>query len=219
MCGRYTLRASADVLSAEFHLTVVPPMRARYNVAPTQDVAVVTDARPTEVQLFRWGLVPGWAKDLAIGNKLINARSETLAEKPSFRTALKRRRCLVLADGFYEWRADGKRKTPIFIHRDSDAPFAIAGLWEVWKAPDGALVHSCTLVTTQPNALMAQYHDRMPVILPPAARARWLAAGALSDEELGALLVPYSGEDLVAHPVSPIVNMPANDVPACIAPA
>jgi putative SOS response-associated peptidase YedK len=218
MCGRYTLRASPQVLAEEFGLVDIPRLRPRFNIAPTQEVAVVADERPQALQLFRWGLVPGWAKDLSVGNRMINARAETVAEKPSFRTALRRRRCLVLADGFFEWRADGKRKTPIYIRKQTQRPFPIAGLWEVWKSPEGGEVRSCTLITTRPNALMENYHDRMPVVLDAAGARRWLSPGALGPEELDALLVPYGGEDLVAHPVLPLVNIPANDVPACIEP-
>ncbi len=219
MCGRYTLRANADVLSSEFHLTQVPPTTPRYNVAPSQQVAVVTAAEPTRLQHFRWGLVPSWAKDPAIGNRMINARSESLAEKPSFRTALKRRRCLVLADGFYEWFAEGKRKTPIFVHREGHRPFAFAGLWGSWQAPGGEVLHSCTFATTAPNALMSRYHDRMPAILTADTYAAWLADGALESDALDRLLVPYAADDLVAYPVSTLVNAPANDVPACVVPA
>ncbi|MCI0570661.1 MAG: SOS response-associated peptidase [Myxococcaceae bacterium] len=219
MCGRYTLRTDPEVLAQVFDLTEAPRLQPRFNIAPTQDVAVLAGDQPSRVQLFRWGLVPSWAKDPAIGNKMINARGETLAEKPSFRTALKKRRCLVLADGFFEWRPDGKRKTPMYIRKASEQPFAIAGLWETWRAPDGAELRSCTLITTQPSAMVAQIHDRMPVLLAPATWARWLGPEALAPEELAALLVPYDGEDLVAYPVSALVNMPANDVPACIRPA
>lgn len=220
MCGRYTLRANADVLSSEFHLTQVPPTTPRYNVAPSQRVAVVTAEEPGRMQHFRWGLVPSWAKDLAIGNRMINARSESLAEKPSFRSALKRRRCLVLADGFYEWFAEGKRKTPIFVHREGHRPFAFAGLWESWRPPDeGEVIHSCTFATVPPNALMSRYHDRMPAILTADTYGAWLSDGELAPELRERLLVPYAAEDLIAHPVSTLVNAPANDVPACVLPA
>lgn len=219
MCGRYTLRASPEVLSLAFHITAAPELRPRYNIAPTQEVAVVAGDAPHQLQWMRWGLVPAWAKDVAIGNRMINARGETLAEKPAFRSALKRRRCLVLADGFFEWRADGKRKTPIFIHKASDAPFALAGLWETWRTPEGADLRSCTLITTAANALMQQYHDRMPVLLPEGAWQEWLSPEPLSAGTLDSLLTPYASDDLVAHPVSTLVNIPANDVPACVAPA
>jgi putative SOS response-associated peptidase YedK len=217
MCGRYTLRANAEILSAEFFLTEVPVLRPRFNVAPTQQVAVVTADRPDVVQQFRWGLVPGWAKDLAIGNRMINARADTLPEKPAFRNALKRRRCLVLADGFFEWKVEGKKKTPIFVHRKDDRPFAFAGLWESWRPADGAEpIHSCTFITTEPNALMAQFHDRMPVILPPESRGGWLSNAVLDADALARLLRPLEGDDLEAFPVSTAVNKPANDFPECI---
>lgn len=220
MCGRYTLRANADVLSSEFHLTQVPPTTPRYNVAPSQQIAVVTAAEPTRLQSFRWGLVPGWAKDLSIGNRMINARAESLAEKPSFRSAFKRRRCLVLADGFYEWFAEGKRKQPIFVHREGHRPFAFAGLWESWRPPAGReVIHSCTFATTAPNALMERYHDRMPVILTADTYAAWLADGELAPDTAARLFEPYAADDLIAHPVSTLVNAPANDLPACVLPA
>jgi putative SOS response-associated peptidase YedK len=219
MCGRYTLRTAPETLADVFALTEVPAqLRPRYNIAPTQDVAVVASDAPGRLQFFRWGLVPSWAKDLAIGNKMINARAETLAEKPSYRTPLKRRRCLVLADGFYEWKADGKRKTPHHIRRRDERPFAFAGLWESWRPPEGPEVRSCTLITTSPNAVMAPIHDRMPVLLAPEAWARWLAAEELPPGEVAAMLVPYAGDDLVASPVSTLVNIPGNDVPACVLP-
>jgi putative SOS response-associated peptidase YedK len=166
---------------------------------------------------FRWGLIPSWAKDASIGNKLINARCETVAEKPSFRSALKRRRCLLLVDGFYEWKQTTKPKTPFFLHRKDRKPFAIAGLWEEWTAPDtGEVVRSCCIITTGPNALMAPLHDRMPVILSPSGQELWLRPEPVEASELQPLLVPCADDFLDAYEVSRVVNSPANDVPDCI---
>ena len=178
MCGRFTLRAPASVIAEQFALFEVPPFTARFNIAPTQPVPVIR-MRPgpslrarrgsRELVWLRWGLVPGWAKDPAIGSRLINARAETAAEKPAFRTALRQRRCLVAADGFYEWQQAGRTKQPYFIHLRDDRPFAFAGLWEAWEGADHAWLETCTLLTTGPNDVVRPIHDRMPVILPPQA--------------------------------------------------
>jgi putative SOS response-associated peptidase YedK len=192
----------------------------RYNIAPTQLIATVANNNREELDLFRWGLVPSWAKDAAIGNRLINARAETLAEKPSFRAAYRRRRCLILADGFYEWQANplGGAKTPYLVRLESGGPFAFAGLWEIWSAPDGSRLLSCTIITTRPNELVAPIHKRMPVILPPEAYDRWLSAEEEPSERLQPLLGPYPAEEMVAYPVSRVVNNPANDIPECVIP-
>ncbi len=161
----------------------------------------------------------GQTKDHKIGNRLINARGETLAEKPSFRTAFKRRRCLIPATGFYEWQRnpDSRTKTPMHIALKSGAPFAFAGLWESWHSPAGQSIQSCTIITTEPNDLMAPIHDRMPVILPPDAYNHWLDPAERTD--LQDLLVPYSAQEMIAHPVSTLVNSPINDTPDCLKPA
>jgi putative SOS response-associated peptidase YedK len=221
MCGRFSLWLElTDLVQAFPDVEFPSEMDARYNIAPTQDVAVVPNDGQKAVRYFHWGLVPFWAKDPGIGNRMINARGETAAEKPAFRAAYRRRRCLVLADGFYEWRKEpGQRaKTPYYVRMASEAPFAFAGLWEIWN-PDDAPLYSCTIITTRPNALVAPIHNRMPVILPREAYDRWLdpeeqPSGALDD-----LLVPYPAEAMTAYPVSRVVNNPANDVPACIQPA
>ena len=220
MCGRFTLFASPETIQAEFVLAEPPANLApRYNIAPTQAVAVIAnhDAE-RRLELFQWGLIPSWARDPSIGSRMINARAETLAEKPSFRTALRKRRCLILADGFYEWRKDNGGKTPFFIHLASRRPFALAGLWEVWQTPDGSALPTCTIITTGPNSLIAALHDRMPVILPPAAYAAWLDPAPLAPTDLAPLLVSYPAGEMALYPVSRTVNAPANDSPACIAP-
>lgn len=219
MCGRYTLTAKPGQVSEAFGGIEVPEeLTPRYNVAPTQSVAVIANNNPDKVELFQWGLVPPWAKDPAIGNKMINARAETLGEKRSFTPAYKRRRCLILADGFYEWRRrpDSKTKIPMYIKLLSGDLFAFAGLWESWNGSDGAHILSCTIITTEPNELMAEIHNRMPVILPPEAYARWLDPGEHSPAELNDLLQPFPASLMTAHRVSPIVNNPRNDSPECI---
>ena len=168
---------------------------------------------------LRWGLVPSWARDTAIGNRLINARAETAAEKPAFRAAFRSRRCLIVADGFYEWQRAGNRKQPYFFHLRDDRPFAFAGLWEVWETPDRSRVESCTLLTTVANGLVRPIHDRMPVILAAADYTPWLDAGVEEPKRLASLLGPYPSEAMAADPVGPRVNSPGNDDPGCIEPA
>jgi putative SOS response-associated peptidase YedK len=179
---------------------------------------VIEDEKGNRGGLLRWGLIPSWAKDAAIGNRMINARAETVAEKPSFRRALQQRRCLILADGFYEWRQEGKKKTPLFITLASREPFAFAGLWETWRPPDGEAIHSCTIITTTPNALMESIHNRMPVILAREAETTWLDRTITEPEKLLPLLVPYPETLMDAYEVALTVNSPRNDSPACIAP-
>ena len=220
MCGRFTLTINPDELQKQFGLSQPPPteLSPRFNIAPSQTVAVVANEANRVLDLFHWGLIPSWAKDPKIGNKLINARAETLPEKPSFRTALKRRRCLVLADGFYEWKKDGAAKTPMYIQLQDGHLFAFAGLWEVWQPPDGSLVKSCTIITTEPNTLLASIHNRMPAILPPEAYDAWLTPGELPTAEAMALLKPYDPALMKATPVSSRVNSPAVDVPELVVP-
>ena len=222
MCGRFTLTISPEQLQQAIPGLIIPfGMAPRYNIAPSQPVAVVPNDGELKLDFYVWGLIPSWAKDPAIGSRMINARAETLAEKPSFRSAFRRRRCLIPADGFYEWQQTPglKTKTPIYIRLKSGEPFAFAGLWENWNAPDGSNVLSCTIITTAPNALMEPIHNRMPVILPAAAYARWLEPGEQKPAELQALLQPYPAEAMTAFPVSTLVNRPENDVAACIQPA
>jgi len=221
MCGRFTLASDTETLRQTFIDFEMPvDMAPRYNIAPTQNAAVIPNAEH-KVEFFHWGLIPSWAKDPRIGSRMINARSETLAEKPSFRTAYKRRRCLILADGYYEWqKIPGERlKQPVYIHLKSGEPFALAGLWEVWQA-DGveAPVRSCTIITCPPNRLLAAFHHRMPVILPRAVYAEWLAREARPADLLQPLLVPYSDAEMEVYPVSRGVNRPLNDSPECIMP-
>ncbi len=220
MCGRFTLTVDPDELQQQFGLKEPPPaeLAPRYNIAPSQAVAVIANNKDRVLELFQWGLVPSWAKDPKIGNKMINARAETLPEKPSFRAALKRRRCLVVADGFYEWKKAGTAKTPMYIQLKDGRPFAFAGLWEVWQPPDGSLLKTCTIITTEPNALMASIHNRMPAILPREAYDAWLTPGELPSVDAMALLKPYDPAQMKATPVSSRVNSPAVDVPELVLP-
>jgi putative SOS response-associated peptidase YedK len=220
MCGRFTLTVDPADLQEAFDLSAPPPagLLPRFNIAPSQPVAVIANTAERKIELFQWGLIPSWAKDSKIGYRMINARGETLAEKPSFRAALKKRRCLVLADGFYEWKREGKSKTPTYIQLKGGQPFALAGLWEVWKAPDDKLIKSCTIITTEPNSLMKNIHDRMPVILPPKAYALWLSPDELPAEKTRPLLKPFAASQMKAYSVSTLVNNPKFDSKECIVP-
>jgi putative SOS response-associated peptidase YedK len=219
MCGRFTLSTSPDALQRAFPALEIPAdFRPRYNIAPTQAVlAVRAEEGGPRVRWLRWGLVPYWAKDPAIGNRMINARAETLAEKPSFRNAYRQRRCLVLADGYYEWMKVGTAKVPMRIRLPDDRPFTLAGLWERWGPAGAEPLETCTLITTAASPAVAEIHDRMPVILEGDARDRWLDP-ATPGGELGPLLTAYDGE-LDAYAVSTVVNSPANDRPDCLVPA
>jgi putative SOS response-associated peptidase YedK len=220
MCGRYTLRTPVDTLVEEFGLTgPLPEVPVRYNVAPTQEVAaVLAEDDERHLEMLRWGLIPSWADDPAIGNKMINARSETAAEKPSFRGAFKKRRCLIVADGFYEWQKMGNGKQPYYIRMKDGSPFAFAGLWEVWDKY-GEEIRSCTILTTAANELVGEIHQRMPVILPPENYDVWLDADMREAEPLRDLLRPYRDDVMEAYPVSRKMNKPSNDEPGCIEPA
>jgi putative SOS response-associated peptidase YedK len=222
MCGRFTLTADPADLKEAFEWVNFgnAELTPRYNIAPTQPLAVVPNTGENKLDFFTWGLVPFWAKDPSIGSRMINARSETLAEKPSFKNAFKRRRCLILADGFYEWKKipGEKTKLPTFIRMQNGKPFAFAGLWEEWNAPDGSQILSATIITTSPNELMAPIHNRMPVILPREAYQQWLKPGEANTQELNPLLRPFDASLMDAYPVSRMVNNPRNDSPNNIQP-
>jgi putative SOS response-associated peptidase YedK len=222
MCGRFTLTADPADLQAAFSWVTFPEQNfsPRYNIAPTQPIAVITNSGENKLDFFTWGLVPFWAKDPSIGSRMINARAETLAEKPSFKNAFKRRRCLVLADGFYEWQKipGEKSKIPTYIHMKDSKSFAFAGLWEDWHSPDGSQILSATIITTNPNELMAPIHNRMPVILPPAAYQEWLNPSEADLQKLSLLLQPFDADKMEAYPVSRTVNSPRNDSPDLIKP-
>jgi putative SOS response-associated peptidase YedK len=220
MCGRFSLGATIRV-GQLFDLPNWPETPPRYNIAPSQDVPAVIQNRETgarEFRPFRWGLVPSWAKDPAIGNRMINARSETAATKPTFRTPLRERRCLILADGFYEWAKEGRRKQPYYIKLRDSEPFAFAGLWDRWHPTDGQPLVTCTILTTTPNDVIQPLHDRMPVILSPTAYKLWLDPTMHEVERLQAVLVPYAAEEMIAYPVSTRVNNPVNETPECLVP-
>ncbi len=220
MCGRFTLATPPQIVAEFFELRAVPDLQPRYNIAPTQGVpaVVVTLNEPERrLQLFRWGLIPASADDPSIGNRMINARAETAAEKPAFREAFRRRRCLVIADGFYEWQKLPKRKQPFYVRMRDAKPFAFAGLWDCWRKGDEP-IRSCTLLTCPPNELVASMHDRMPVILDPNNYAVWLDPQVTEEELLASLLAPFPAERMTGYPVSTRVNAATQDDPACIEP-
>ena len=220
MCGRFTLTTDAEKLEQAFDLAAGSvELLPRFNIAPTQPVAVVVNQGGERVlDAFRWGLIPVWAKDKGIGNRMINARGETVAEKPSFKRPFQKQRCLVLADGFYEWRKTPAGKIPTYIHLADHQPFAFAGLWDRWQSPEGEEITSCTIITTEPNAVMQPIHNRMPVILTPEALDPWLDPTSHSPDALLPLLKPYPPETMRTYPVSRLVNSPANESSDCIQP-
>lgn len=213
MCGRFTLAIDAEELQEDFGLTAVPvEWSARYNLAPTQSVVVVASADLRQAEWMRWGLIPSWAKDMEIGSRMINARAETLLEKPSFKNAFLRRRCLILADGFYEWKKSIQGKlpsVPYYFQLKDGKPFAFAGLWEFWRSPEGAEIRSCTIITCPPNELVADVHDRMPVILSRESMWNWLKPAPA--EQLTAFLRPFAASEMQTYPVSRSVNSPDHD--------
>ena len=214
MCGRYSLTADLDTLQVRFGFQAGDlGYEPRYNVAPTQEVLTVTrDGSEHHAQFMKWGLIPYWAKDASIGSRMINARAETVVEKPGYREAFQERRCLVIADGFYEWRREGKLKTPMRIVLKNGEPFGFAGLWETWKNQEGERTRSCTIITTLPNALMESIHNRMPVMLTRDAEELWLDPSNKGTADLRELLVPYDPSDMDAYRVSDLVNKYQNDM-------
>jgi putative SOS response-associated peptidase YedK len=222
MCGRFTLTVDPLDLQEAFPDTTFPPKYApRFNVAPTQPVLAIANDGKNRADFFVWGLIPSWAKDPSIGSRLINARAETLAEKPSFRGGYKYKRCLILADGFYEWKSipGQKGKIPHFIFLKSRKPFAFAGLWDEWHSHEGGSFRSTTIVTTEPNELMASIHNRMPVILEAEDYATWLDPAPQPPSALQHLLRPFPADKMSAYPVGTLVNSPANDRPELVVPA
>jgi putative SOS response-associated peptidase YedK len=218
MCGRFTLRASTKAIVKAFHLSDAPDLKPRYNIAPTQQIASIRLDSATgtrQLSLLHWGLIPSWADDPSIGNRMINARAETVAVKPAFRSAFKKGRCLILADGFYEWKKTGKTKQPFYIRLKDDEPFAFAGLSEHWHRGD-QVIDSCTIITTEPNEMMASIHDRMPVILSPEYYDLWIEPEFHGQGKLLEMLKPYPTEDMTAYPVGTVVNNPRNESKECI---
>lgn len=221
MCGRFSLYSDFRTIVDRFNVDEVTfseaEYEARYNVAPSQQVvAVINDGEKNRLGLLRWGLIPPWAKDAKIGYKMINARAETAAEKPSYRNAFKKKRCLVVADSFYEWQRTDDGKQPMLIRMKDGEPFAFAGLWESWKSPEGEMIYSCSILTTEPNELMQSIHDRMPVVLSKEDEQRWVDPDVQDDEVLKAMLKPYDASQMEAYPVSTEVNSPKNNGPELI---
>ncbi len=209
MCGRYSFTVLDELIEERFGVRVRTAIyKARYNCAPGQDLAVISNHDPGEHSFYHWGLIPFWATDKSIGYRLINARSETITEKPSYKSAFRSRRCLVPADSFFEWKKD-KEKDPYRILMKDEKPFSMAGIWDQWTGPDGESVHSFSILTTTPNEIMSDIHDRMPAILCQADEKRWLSP--LSDSELLSLLKPFPSEKMKAYKISKLVNSPKND--------
>lgn len=221
MCGRYTLTVTLDELMVRYMIeeTTVPFHRPKYNVAPSQQVlTIINDGQSNRLGELKWGLIPPWADDPKIGFQMLNARSETAASKPAFQTPLRRKRCLIPADGFYEWKATAHGKQPMRIVLKNRALFSMAGLYETWLSPDGTKINSCTILTTTPNALVAPIHDRMPVILRPEAEQLWLNRAVTDTAALTPLLQPYPTDELEAYAVSTAVGSVRNDEPSLIEP-
>jgi putative SOS response-associated peptidase YedK len=221
MCGRYTLSSGGEELALMFDLAEIPTLFPRYNMAPTQEAAVVRVERPGEPRrlgMLRWGLIPYWAKEASIGNRMINARAESVAEKPAYRFSFRKQRCLIPADGFYEWKKESKAKQPYFIHRKDGKPLAFAGLWSRWKDPEKGPLDTFTILTTDANELIRPLHDRMPVILDSRDFGLWLDPSVEDRDRLEPLLAPFDAGQMETFPVSRAVNSPANDAADCIAP-
>lgn len=220
MCGRFTSLLTLEMLEAVFGVTGAPLMPQRFNIAPSQQVLAVREAGEEGRSLspVRWGLVPHWAKDMSMGSRMINARAETIHEKPAFRQAIRTRRCIIPASGFYEWRATASGKTPHYITMRDGSPMAFAGIWDVWKSPEGERVETCAILTTSPNSLMATIHDRMPVILHQGEFTLWLDRTIDDPQTLQRLYQPYPAELMQEWQVSTAVNSPRTADPSCVAP-
>lgn len=219
MCGRFTLIKIEKLISEIFQVSSVPSLSPRYNIAPTQSIATVlqnSETEERECKMMHWGLIPSWSKDTKIGAKMINARAETVAEKPSFRAAFKRRRCLIVADGFYEWKTQDGKKQPFYFQLADGKPFGFAGLWERWEKEDEEAIESCTIITTNANDLMQPIHDRMPVILDSQDYDHWLDPEVQKPESLQSLLQPYRSQEMTSYPVSTKVNNARTDSPECV---
>jgi putative SOS response-associated peptidase YedK len=220
MCGRFTFAISPELLAEVFGVPVLEELPPRYNIAPSQQVPIIREAATEERNLssVRWGLVPHWAKDLSIGNRMINARCETVHEKPAFRQAIRARRCIVPASGFFEWDASPAGKFPHYVTMRDNSPLAFAGIWDSWKTPDGEILETCAILTTTANSLMAPLHDRMPVLLHPTEFELWLDRSMNNPEKLQRLYQSYPAELLQEREVSSMVNNPTHDTPENITP-
>lgn len=221
MCGRFALTVDVASVAGKFGVSPESPLphtSQRYNIAPTQPVATVLRNGTTHIEELRWGLIPSWAKDESISARMINARAESLAEKPSFKGLLRSKRCLIIADGFFEWRQENGQKAPMYITMKDGQPFAFAGLWDSWKNPATSQpLRTCTIITTQPNEVVGPIHNRMPAILLPEAYESWLDPDVKDDQFLIHWLAPYPGEAMTARPVSRLVNDPRHDSPEVLA--
>lgn len=209
MCGRFSIFAPAETLRIRFNALFNEEFKPTYNAAPTQRLPVITQDEPRTIHLYRWGLIPSWAKEPKIGNQMINARAETLLQKPSFQDSFKKRRCLVLTDGFYEWKQTSDQKTPYRISIQDNDLFVFAGIWDVWRTPGGETLRSFSIITTEPNELMRSLHNRMPVILKKENEHSWLQD--VDTQEAQSMLEPYPLDDLKAYPISTLVNNPRNN--------
>ena len=220
MCGRFILSKPKKIKAKDLKIkeSEVDLLKPRYNIAPSNPVAAILNEKERHIEPLRWGLIPSWAKEESIGSRMINARAETLAEKPSFKGLLHKHRCLVLADGFYEWAESPRGKQPYLVRLKSDEPFTFAGLWSHWKNPKGEEIRTCTIITCAPNKLMESIHNRMPVILDAEERDIWLDPKNEDMPTLAGLLKPYPENEMEAYPVSKIVNSPENDREECIKP-
>ncbi len=217
MCGRFSRKATLQAIIDEFEIDEVNGMiEPGYNVAPGQEVAVILKDDSRKLGLLKWGLIPSWSKDPKIGYRMINARAETLADKPSFKHPLRRKRCLIVADGFYEWKKGGKQKTPMYIFIKGQKPFVFAGLWDTWTSPEGKKISTCTIITTGPNELLKKIHNRMPVILPKEHIDTWLDRSVEDEQHVLPLLQPYPEKEMDAYEVSRVVNSPKNNTPECV---
>ena len=220
MCGRFNLRTPSAELVNVFDLAQDPQWEIRFNIAPTTPVGVILFADGVrQGSVFHWGLIPSWSKDPKVAYRMFNARGETVASKPSFRSAFKRRRCLIPADGFYEWKkGPGKEKQPYHIGLADEGPLAFAGLWEKWLSPEGSEIFSCTIITTSANSLLSDLHERMPVILEPEDFSRWLDPELQESEGVEDLIRTYPEDKMKIYPVNPIVNNARNETEDCIKP-
>ncbi len=219
MCGRFVTISS--IPSIEMAFDIEQPsldLKPSYNIAPGQKIHIVINDGQRRLIRCRWGFIPFWAKDPSIGYKMINARSETITKKPSFKNVFKKNRCLIVADGFYEWRKEGKIKIPIYIHHKSGEPFGFAGLYNSWTAPGGDPICTCTIITTNANKLLRPVHDRMPVIIPKEKHELWLDPTKQDETDLLPLLKPFDSKEMATYDVSQVVNSPKNNSPACIKP-
>jgi putative SOS response-associated peptidase YedK len=219
MCGRYSIIAKAEKLSKRFKVDVPDPYTPKYNAAPTQLLPVITNENPDGISFFYWGLIPNWANNKSISSKLINARAESLREKASFKNSFKRKRCIIPADGFYEWKQLGKKsKIPYRFILNNEELFGFAGLWDEYEDENENIIHTFTIITTTANSLVSEIHDRMPLILNPEKEAAWLS-NETTDEELLKMMLPYDSNKMDLYTVSSLINSPANEGPRLIEPA